>query len=323
MIDAPFGADELTASRLRELTATIGPAVEEALAGLATASTADGADPLAASTVSGADAAQLVDRFGLSSKRELALLALPVAGALADPPISGYRVAAVGIEAGTGDLVLGANLEFRGGDLGTTIHAEGFVSLRARRRGRTLETLAVREAHPCAHCRQTLAEPAAADHLEIIDLAGHELTLADLYPWPFRPSALGEAGDRADVVTWPTLEISGDAPDVDVARLLLEVGARAHAPYSRAPSAVVLRLADGRLVGAGCVESVAFNPSITALQAALVEVAAARASTAAITDAWLGRATGRPVDPAPEFRALLAAVTPDAVGHVVDWRTGT
>ena len=323
MIDAPFRADEATARRLRELTATIGPAVEAAVTALAAASTAGDADPVAASTVPAADVAQLVARFGLSSERELALLALPVAGALADPPISGYRVAAVGIEAETGDLVLGANLEFRGGDLGTTIHAEGFVSLRARRRRRTLETLAVREAHPCAHCRQTLAEAAAADHLEIVDLSGHELTLAELYPWPFRPSALGEAGDRPNAVAWPSLEITGGAPDLDVARLLLEAGARAHAPYSRAPSAAVLRLADGRLVGAGCVESVAFNPSITALQAALVEVSATRASTAAIKEAWLGRTPDRPVDAAPGFRALLAAVAPDAVEHVVDWRTGT
>ena len=322
MIDAPFRADEAAARRLSELAATIGDEAELALDGLVRASIARDADPLGASTIPAADVARLVDRFGLTSERELALLALPVAGALADPPISGYRVAAVGIEAETGDLVLGANLEFPGGDLGTTIHAEGFVSLRVRRRGRTLETLAVREAHPCAHCRQTLAEADAADRLEIIDLLGHELTLEELYPWPFRPAALGVEGDRANALTWPGLAFSGTKPPDDIASPLLEAGARAHAPYSGAPSAAVLRLGDGRLASAGCVESVAFNPSITALQAALVEVAATRAATATITDGWLGRTAGGSVDPAPGFRALLAAVAPAAAAHVVDWQTG-
>ena len=113
------------------------------------------------STVPASAVRDLVERHALGSAVELALLALPVAGAMARPSISGFRVAAVGIEAEGGDLVLGGNLEFPGGELATTIHAEGFVALRVRRRGRTLATLAVNEARPCAHCRQTLAEAAA------------------------------------------------------------------------------------------------------------------------------------------------------------------
>jgi len=321
VIDAPFRADEAAARRLAELAARIGAEVGAALDGLVGASVARDADPLAPSTVPAAEVARLVDRFGLASERELALLALPVAGALADPPISGYRVAGVGIEAETGDFVLGANLEFPGGDLGTTIHAEGFVSLRVRRRGRTLETLAVREAHPCAHCRQTLTEADAAERLEIIDLLGHELTLDELYPWPFRPAALGVLGDRPGAVAWPGLAFAGEAPPDEVAGLLVEAGARAHAPYSSSPSAVVLRLGDGRLVSAGCVESVAFNPSITALQAALVEAAAVRSPAAGVTEGWLARTAGGVVDPAPGFRVLLAAVAPSAAARVLDWRT--
>ena len=321
MIDAPFRADEAAAGRLADLTATIGAEVGRALDGLVRASVAADAGALAASTIPAAEVARLVDRFELASARELALLALPVAGALADPPISGYRVAAVGIEAETGDFVLGANLEFPGGDLGTTIHAEGFVSLRVRRRGRTLETLAVREAHPCAHCRQTLAEAETADRLEIIDLLGHELTLAELYPWPFRPAALGVSGDRAGAVTWPGLAFVGDAPPDEIGQLLLEAGSHVHAPYSSSPSAVVLRLGDGRLFSAGCVESVAFNPSITALQAALVEAAAGRVSRADLREGWLAQTAGGAVEPAPGFRALLAAVEPSAAARVVDWRT--
>jgi cytidine deaminase len=320
VIGAPFRADETVAQRLAELVARTGPAVQAEVEAIVAASTTTGGDPLIAGTVSAADVARLVNEHDLASERELALLSLPVAGAMASPPISGYRVAAAGIEAETGDLVLGGNQEFPGGELGSTIHAEGFVSLRARRRGHTLETLAVSEAHPCAHCRQTLAEADAADGLEIIDLLGHELTLAELYPWPFRPSALGVAGDRPGEASWPGLTFAGDPPPDDAAGLLLEVGSRAHAPYSRSPSAVVLRIRGGRHLAAGCVESVAFNPSITALQAALVEVAAARVPAAEILEAWLARIAGGAVDPAPGFRGLLSAVAPSAEAHVVDWR---
>lgn len=279
------------------------------------------ARPSGGSTIQSDAAAELVARYGLASTIELALLALPVAGAIARPAISGYRVAAVGIEAETGDLLLGGNLEFPPSELSTTIHAEGFVAIRARNRGRTLATLALPKAHSCAHCRQTLSEGAAADGLTLVDLEGNSLTLADLYPWPFRPAALGVTGDTAGRVSWPNLAFVAPPPP-EIAAALLEAGSRAHAPYSGAPSAVVLRTADGLVHATGCVESVAFNPSFSALQTALVEVIAARQEPAEILDAWLGAADGGPVDPEPGFRALLRALAPGASAHVARWRLG-
>jgi cytidine deaminase len=322
---APFAADAAFALRMATLTERVGPAVERDVAAVLTGHLAD---PLDASTVPAATAREIVGRHGLGSIIELALLSLPLARQLANPPISGYRVAAVGIESDSGDLVLGGNLEFPGTELWTTIHAEGFVSLRARRRGRTLATLAVSEAHPCAHCRQTLAESAAANGLEIVDPLGHRLSLLDLYPWPFQPSALGMDGDAPALASWPDLRF-GSAPagavsqPADVAALLLACGARAHAPYSASPSAAVLRLRDGRLLGAGSVESVSFNPSVSALQAALVELAAARVQTTDIAAAWLAATRAGAVDPEAGFRALLRAVAPAASAHVARWQAGT
>lgn len=317
-------ADAGTARRLAELAERVGVAVQ---VDVATRVEAAPADSRGGSIVPAKAADELVARHGLASRQELALLALPVAVALARPPISGYRVGAIGIEAGSGDLVLGANLEFRGSDLGSTIHAEGFVALRARRRGEALAILAVRAAHPCAHCRQTLAELATADDLRIVDLLGHDLRLEELYPSSFRPAALGKPGDGPGKVPWPTLAFTDQAEvagaDAAVGVALLFAGARAHAPYSRAPSAVVVRLRDGRLLSAGCVESVAFNPTITALQATLVEVLAARSEPGAVVEAWLGRTSGGPVDPEPGFRALLQAVAPGARASVFDWNTGS
>lgn len=318
MIDAPFRADPAIARRMDALAARVGAAVEADVASLVGRPLAD---PTSGSTIPAAAVADLVGRHGLDSARQLALLALPVARALARPPISGYRVAAVGIESGSGDLLLGANLEFPGTELGTTIHAEGFVALRARRRGTTLETLALSEAHPCAHCRQTLIESAGADGLRLIDTLGHVLAITDLYPWAFRPSALGIAPDDPATVRLPGLRVGGGSVPPEIARELEAAGAWAHAPYSGAPSAVALRLRDGTMVGAGCVESVAFNPSIEAIQAALVEVAAVRAEPGDIVEGWLARTPGGSVDPAPRFLAVLRAVAPAARAVVLDWGT--
>lgn len=317
-VEAPFPADRQFALRMASLGATVGPSVD---AELRTLVAGVRGDPRDASVVPAAAAAALAARYDLASIDELALLALPVAAELARPAISGYRVAAVAIEAESGDLVLGGNLEFPGTELGTTIHAEGFVALRARRRGAHIVTLAVGEAHPCAHCRQTLTEAAGADALRIIDPLGHALTLDDLYPWAFTPTALGIEADSPARIAWPDLVLVGDEPPAPIAAQLLAVGRRAHAPYSGAPSAVVLAAGAAATVGAGCVESVAFNPSISALQAALVELAAARVDSARIAEGWLAKADGGAVDPEPGFRALLRTVAPDASAHVVCWRT--
>ena len=67
-------------------------------------------------------------------------------------------------------------------------------------------------------------------------------------------------------------------------------------------------------------ESVAFNPSIGALQAALVEVVAAGVDPGAVREGWLAATDGGAVDPEPGFRALLATVAPAAIANVVRWR---
>jgi cytidine deaminase len=296
------------------LSVAAGPAVEAALERVLTARRAD---PQTAGTISASDVERLVAEHGLASPRELALLALPVAARLARPMISGYRVGVVGLD-DRGDLVLGANLEFPRADLGSTVHAEDFASLRARARGRRLAVLALSEARPCAHCRQTLAESIAADDLELIDPLGHARRLSEVYPWPFTPAALEIAGDDPRRAAWPRAELAADGPPSEISAALVDAVRRAHAPYSRCPSAVALRLVDGGALAAGCVESVSFNPTITATQAALVELAAMGLDGAAIEAAWLARVRGGAVDPEPGARALLRAVAPTVELTVVD-----
>jgi len=313
----PFTADPAVPRRLESLGREVGDAVRQA-ARAALADTRPGPDANDGGVLPRAVADELVTRFGLASVRELMLLLLDVAQGLARPPISDFHVGAVGLEAGTGNLILGGNVEFPGTHLGYTLHGEGFVFTRAMSRGTDIAVIAIGEAHPCAHCRQCLAEYAASDRLELIDPLGHTLTLAQLYPWPFDPAYLGQRGAVPGRVLWPDLAFAAE-PRHPAGPALLAAGRRSHSPYSGCPGAVVLLLADGSHVAGAAVESVAFNPTIQPLQAAMVDLIAHGHAPADITGALLGMVVGGTVDYRRATAELLAAVAPDAPLTVAGW----
>lgn len=280
----------------------------------------DGSGAASGHVIPAARAAEVVERFGLTDVESLMLLLLDDARTLADPPISGYWVGIVGLERDTGDLVLGGNLEFPGAHLGTTVHGEGFVMTRAHQRGTSISTLALNRAHPCAHCRQYISEFAASADLSLIDTLGHRLSLADIYPWPFAPSALGEVGAVPGVDHHPNLGLTGADLPGDVQTALLAAGRRAWTPYSGCPSAVVLQMSDGTLWSGSAVESVAFNPTMPPLQSALIAARAHGYAWSDISGAWLGTTVGGDVDMTRSTGDLLAVIAPDAVLTIADWR---
>jgi cytidine deaminase len=315
----PFPLDEVVAARVTSLQASVGAAFTAQVARLAGDRTADSSAAGDRSLVTADEVRDLLAAFGLEDAREAALLALPGAAALARPAISAYHVGAVGVAA-SGDLVFGGNLEFPGASIHHTVHGEGFVTLRARALGLNLEVLAISQARPCAHCRQVLAELSWADALRLIDPFGADVALWDLYPVPFTPRDLGEAPARSGgphpAGASPRL---GDDLPADVARRLVAAAGRAHAPYSGGQAAVVLRLADGRLVDGAVLESVAFNPTVGPLQDALVGVVAAGVPFDAVRDAWLATVREPRFGYEAATRELLAAVAPKATLHATYW----
>lgn len=304
----PFKADSNVPARL----AAIPVAKAEVVRQDAVAVARDG-------VISAGDAGRLVAAHGLASVRDLMLLLLDVAKFCARPSISNFFVGAVGLESPSGDLILGGNVEFPGTHLGFTLHGEGFVATRAFNRGSDLAVIAIGEAHPCAHCRQYLSEFAASRSLELIDPLGHTLTLEQLYPWPFDPAYLGEPGAIPATAPQPGLSMRSPVVAGAVAEELLAAGRHAHAPYSKCPGAVVLELADGRLVSGASVESVAFNPTVGPLQSALVELLAAGRSYSEIASVTLCTVFGGAVDYSASTRELLAQIAPDARLTILEW----
>ena len=311
----PFVADAQIRARIEALAAEIGPTVNEEVSERLRPRRHDVSQNLG-SVLLAAEVREIVADFGLASPEELMLLILPTAQTLASPPISSFFVGSVGLEAQTGNLVLGGNVEFPQTHLGFTLHGEGFVFTRAFSRGTAIAKIAIGEAHPCAHCRQYLSEFAATKDLRLIDPLGHDLTMAQLYPWPFDPAYLGEPGARPETMPWPDLSLSTAHP---AAEKLLATGRRAHTPYSKSPSAIVLTLRDGATVCGASIESVAFNPTIGPLQAAIVDLLAHGYNYDDIESAVLGTVRGGPVDYAKSVTELLGAIAPAAKLDILGW----
>jgi cytidine deaminase len=312
----PFHADPAIRARFEALDAAIGADVRRAIA--------HGLDRVRrdvarnnGGVLQREDVDDIRHGYGLGVE-ELLLLARPTAEGYARPPISDFHVGAVGLEAETGNLIFGGNLEFVGAHIGNTVHGEGFVFARAFSRGTSVATICIGEAHPCAHCRQFLSEFAATKDLLLIDPLGHRLKMADLYPWPFDPDYLGQSGIVADEVRHPQLSLARNDLPATAATRLTDLGRRSYTPYGRAPAAIVLALRDGHAVGGAAIESVAFNPTMSPLQAAMIDLFAHGYAATDIVSAAMAAYPG-PLDYVRHARDLLAVVAPGVPLREVAW----
>lgn len=315
----PFAAESSTKARVEAFEASIGDDLRVAIA-KAASQTPDRLGANLGGVVLKADVADIMDRFGLSEVHDVMLLGLGAAQGIARPPISHFHVGAIGLEAETGNLVLGGNVEFPGTHLGYTLHGETFVFTRAYNRGTSIRRIALGEAHPCAHCRQYLSEFAIGPALELIDPIGHRLTLEDLYPWPFDSRYLGHPGVSPGKINFPELSSVESVAHSATVEALMATGRRAHAPYSRCPGAVTLEMFDGNLITGPSIENVAFNPTMGPLQAAIVDLIAHGYRFGDILRATLGTVVKGAVDYSWNTRELLGAIAPDAALNIIDWR---
>lgn len=216
--------------------------------------------------VSADELGQLGRETGLAEDA-LILACLVWARRWARPPISNYHVGAA-VLGGSGALYLGANIEFEGLPLCETIHAEQAAIVHAWIAGETeLRTLAA-SAAPCGFCRQFMLE-LPEPRPPILVPGGPPTPIDSLLPAHFGPVELGRAptllragphGLRLDQLD------HGDA----LGRLALAAADRSSAPYTESFAAVGLATADGSRFAGGVAESVAFNPTLGPMQAAVI-----------------------------------------------------
>ena len=216
-----------------------------------------------------AENVQIIATYLKQSIEELMLRLLPLASLYARPPISKFKVGAVS-RGESGNLYLGANMEFIGQALTMSVHAEQSAVMNAWLNGETgLASIAINYL-PCGYCRQFLNELVTASTLKILLPNQPTQWLSDLLPKPFSPKDLGiKAGLMSAQNHHLQLHKSSNDAVIIAAR---EAANMSYAPYSKAYSGVALLTTDGTIYTGRYAENVAFNPSLSPLQSALSQL---------------------------------------------------
>lgn len=236
---------------------------------------------------------------------------VPVARAYARPPISSYPVGAAGLGK-SGQIYLGVNLEFGGNALNQTVHGEQFTVANALRSGEEgLEMLAV-SAAPCGHCRQWLNEVTRGSELLVLTPNRPPTPLRELLPASFGPGDLGVRAALLSPQRTPLRVTTVGVGDDAVVAAALRAAEHAYAPYSHSPSGAAVQLRDGKIRSGRYAENVAFNPSLSPLQGALIEMVAEGCQYDEIERVVLVERKGAPVSQQAATRTLLESINPRA-----------
>lgn len=238
-------------------------------------------------------------------------LAADAAERYAHPAVSKFKVGAALVGATTGTVYLGGNWEIAGPSIAQTVHAEQAAFVAAWHAGeRGIAALAVTHS-PCGHCRQFLYETLGVD-FPVYVAGAKRATLATLLPRAFGPRDLKGATPLMAVKP-VRLSLRGDA----LTALALDAARKSYAPHTKSHMGCALELEDGTRFAGRHAESAAYNPSLPALQSALILRHLAGAKSR-IVRAVLVRRKGRGFDETARARELLAAVAPKAKLEVFD-----
>ncbi|MFO7562181.1 MAG: cytidine deaminase [Enhygromyxa sp.] len=244
-------------------------------------------------------------------------------------PVSNFEVGAAAL-ADSGALYLGANIEFRGVPLAQTVHAEQSAIAHAWSCGETTLRVIATSAAPCGYCRQFMLElPEPRPKLVIADLpalagrrsasplplgAHGSIELAELLPWAFGPADLGRTPQllRAGPHGLALVEAPRGPLAPPLVALALAAADRSSAPYSGALAGVAVETADGQRFAGAVAESVAFNPTLAPMQAALIAAHHGGGRLEEIERAVLVELEAGAVSQMDAAAAVLACVAPRA-----------
>ena len=267
---------------------------------------------------SGRIPASAVEALGKSedaSVEDLMLGLLPLAQTYSRAPISNFFVGVV-VRGASGSLYLGANLEIPGQCLGFAVHAEQSALSNAYMNSeQSVTSLAVVGGAPCGHCRQFMEEISPAGEMLVLIPNQPPAKLTSILPAAFGPAALG-ATQGALPIRKTNLRLVG-GPSNEVSAAALDAACRSYAPYSKSPAGVAIRTTAGRIFQGCYIENVAFNPSLSPLQTALVQLIAAGQAYSAISTVTLVEVQGSKISQRAVTETVLAEVAPQVKLEVV------
>ncbi len=248
----------------------------------------------------------LSSRYGIEIEELLHLL-VPIAGSYAHPAISNYYVGAAALGK-SGAIYLGANLEFSGATLHETVHAEQFAIANARGHGETELTAIAISAEPCGHCRQFMKEMGGIENFQIMITNSSAIPFSSLLPRAFGPENLGFSGNLLSAAT----NDAAATPQQDslLKTKALEAARASYAPYSHAKSGVAIQTKNGAIYSGAYLENVAYNPSLSPLQSALVLLVADLHDFSDIQEVVLVEQHSAKINQAIMTRELLKIIAP-------------
>ena len=250
-----------------------------------------------------------------ASVDDLMLGLLPLAQTYSRAPISNFFVGVVARGA-SGSLYLGANIEISGQCLGFAVHAEQSALSNAYMNSeQSVTSLAVVGGAPCGHCRQFMEEISPAGEILILIPNQPPAKLASILPAAFGPAALG-ATQGALPIRKANLALAGGASDALTAAAL-DAACRSYAPYSKSPAGVAICTTGGRIFQGCYIENVAFNPSLSPLQTALVQLIMAGQAYSEISAVTLVEVQGAKISQRAVTETVLAVLAPQRKLEVV------
>jgi cytidine deaminase len=291
----------ISAEKLRQLMLKLGEAARQELLRVLRQPELRGQIPAPALTAVLRDQQLRVDDFMLNL--------LPVAQLRAFAPLSNFRVGAVACGT-SGSLYLGANLEVPLETLGNSVHAEQAAIVNAFMHEESGVTSLAVTAAPCGHCRQFLNELPNASDLDILVKGQSAVKLGAMLPSAFGPNDLG-VSERLFGGKKVNLVVTSGSTD-ELTALAVGAASRSYAPYTNAVAGVALRTSVGTVYEGCYIESAAFNPSLSPLQAALVGLIMSGESPSNITAATLAELENAPITQENVTGAVLDALAPAA-----------
>lgn len=244
----------------------------------------------------------------------LMLRLLAVARTYSRASISNYHVGAVA-RGLSGSLYLGMNVEIPQHSLGFSVHGEQAALSSAYMHGESgVDAIAVTAA-PCGHCRQFMIEMSPAGELEILVEEKSPAKLSTLLPDAFGPRDLGFQYGAFPVRT--TRLAANTKPGDELLIAALDAAQHAYAPYSGAVSGVAVLTKTGSIYKGSYLENAAFNPSLSPLQTALVQLILAGEDYGAISRVLLAEVKNATISQASVTTAVLSAIAPGVAPQVV------
>ena len=232
---------------------------------------------------------------------------LPLARTFSRPPISKYLVGAVA-RGTSGNLYLGANIEFPGHSLGLAVHGEQSALSNAYMHSDQGVSAIALTAAPCGHCRQFMNELSPDGEIQILRNGEAPVNLSRLLPMAFGPKDLG-IRQGAFPVREVDLELPNGVTD-ELAIAARNAARKSYAPYTKSPSGVAIATSAGRVYRGAYIENAAFNPSLSPLQTALVALIVAGDQFSAISRVTIVEVEGAAISQRSATDAVLAAVAP-------------